>query len=103
MKKIKPNKYLYFIFFIVCFIALLKPVNIFAAKNEGNTRVIARIEAPSEESSESSKTDNIPEKNTDQNAPQTGDDINLSLLIFLMFISGGMFTVTDLYSKKKSK
>ena len=45
MKKIKPNKYLYFIFFIVCFIALLKPVNIFAVKNEGNTKVIARIEA----------------------------------------------------------
>lgn len=71
MKKIKPNKYLYFIFFIVCFIALLKPVNIFAVKSEGNTKVIARIEAPSEESSESSQTDNIPEKNTDQNSPQT--------------------------------
>ncbi len=103
MKKIKPNKYLYFIFFIVCFIALLKPLNIFAAKNEGNTKVIARIEAPSEESSESSQTDNIPGKNTDQNSPQTGDDINLSLLISLMLISGGTFTVTALYSKKKNK
>ena len=65
--------------------------------------MIARIEAPSEESSESSQTDNIPEKNTDKNSPQTGDVINLSLLISLMLISGGTFTVTALYIKKKNK
>lgn len=95
MKKIKLNKYLHLVFISVFLIALFTPVNAFASQTDDSMEVIARIEAPTEESPSSTIID------SDSKAQQTDSDSSLALWILLPSISCSALAVTVVYVKRK--
>lgn len=96
MKKIKLNKYLSLLLVPVFLMALLTPVNAFASQTGDSMEVAAHIEAPSNKPPSSSNID------SDPIAPQTGNNNNLTLWLFLLFISFNALVVLLVCEKRKN-
>lgn len=107
MKHIKSIKCLCLIFFLVCFIILSAPMKVFAVQHEGNTVVMARIEASSDEASqpdtEPDENSEKPEKKINSESPKTGSDSNLDFEIVILLISVSAFTITMCSKRKKTR
>lgn len=77
-------------------IAQLAEVN----NEENNEMQDEDTEAVEEETTEEEKTEE--EKTLETTSPQTGDNSHLAMWFALLFVGGGMLTITGIYDKKKS-